>query len=230
MLNPAWQPAQEHAERLIHISHHFLSDNIIPQVPQAPQVTQVPHAPAADLPAAEPVVIPVLLAVAADMPQRQDPGYLLRALARQLNLPSSAASEHPERDERAGRAERDWHLQTCAHAGEIAQASPLVVLMIDATLDATREAYGLLKQANQRQIENVGVIFRAGDDLAAARRCYRRLAVGALRFLDRPLVNLGWLPNPGPHFAAALAHAAQVIHSQRHERAPQEPTRGEVMQ
>jgi hypothetical protein len=29
------------------------------------------------------------------------------------------------------------------------------------------------------------------------------------------LLNLGWLPSPGPHFAAALAHAAQVIHSQR---------------
>jgi len=62
----------------------------------------------------------------------------------------------------------------------------------------------------------------AGDDLAAARRCYRRLAVGALRFLDLPLVNLGWLPNPGPHFAAALAHAAQVIQSHGREPAPAE--------
>ncbi|MBI5040296.1 MAG: hypothetical protein HZB57_03580 [Gammaproteobacteria bacterium] len=202
MLNPAWQPAQEHAERLVHISHHFLSESNTP-----------PHAPAA----ADPMQIPVLLAVAPDMPERQDPGYLLRALSRQLNLPSTAASEHTERTERA---ERDWHLQPWAHSSEIAPASPLVVLMIDATLDMTRVAYGLLKQIKQRQIGTVGVIFRAGDDLAAARRCYRRLAVGALQFLNLPLVNLGWLPNPGPHFAASLSHAAQVIHSQRREFVP----------
>lgn len=211
VLNPAWQPTQEHAERLLHISHHFLSDSTAP-----PRVAT-----------ADPVQIPVLLAVAADMPQRQDPGYLLRALSRQLNLPSTAASEHTERTERA---ERDWNLQTCAHSGEIAPATPLVVLMIDASLETTRAAYALLKQIRQRDIETVGVVYRAGDDLAAARRCYRRLAVGAVRFLNLPLVNLGWLPNPGPHFAASLARAAQIIHKQRRASVAPEPTRGEVMQ
>lgn len=203
MLNPAWQPAQEHAERLLHISHHFLSDNTAPT-----------RAPAAD-----PVLIPVLLAVSSDIAERQDPGYLLRALSRQLNLPGSSEQ-----------GERDWNLLTYAQPGELPQ-SRFIVLMIDATLDATREAYGLLKQIDRTQVEQVGVVFRAGDDLASARRCYRRLAVGALRFLNRPLVNLGWLPNPGPHFAASLSHAAQVIHSQRREHTTaQEPTRGEVMQ
>jgi len=66
------------------------------------------------------------------------------------------------------------------------------------------------------------VLFRANDDLAVARRCYRRLAVASIQFLNQPLINLGWLPNPGPHFAAALAHAAQIIHSQRRERVPLE--------
>lgn len=201
MLNPAWQPAQEHAERLVHISHHFLSDNA-PPAPQAPTVDSVR--------------IPILLALSNDLPERQDAGYLVRALARQLNLPGAASGQ-------------DWNLQTYAHPGEMDPCS-LAVLMIDATLDMTREAYTLIKQMRQRKIEHIGVIYRAGDDLAAARRCYRRLAVGTLRFLNLPLVNLGWLPNPGPHFAAALAHAAQVIHSQRNERAQQESTRGEVMQ
>ena len=193
MLNPAWQPAQEHAERLIHISHHFLSDDTSP-TPQAS--------------AANPVQLPVLLALSKDLPDRQDPGYLLRALTRQLNLPGSASG-------------RDWNLQTCAHPREL-HRDTFVIIMIDASLEMTREAFGLIKLISAQKIEHVGVIYRAGDDLAAARRCYRRLAVGALRFLNLPLVNLGWLPNTGPHFAAALARAAQVIHSQQRERAPTE--------
>lgn len=201
MLNPAWQPAQDQAERLVHISHHFLSDT----APPAPQAS-----------AADSVLIPILLALSNDLPERQDAGYLVRALARQLNLPGAASGQ-------------DWNLRTCAHPGEM-EPCRLAVLMIDASLDMTRAAYTLIKQMRQRNIEHIGVIYRAGDDLAAARRCYRRLAVGTLRFLDLPLVNLGWLPNPGPHFAASLARAAQVIHSQRGERAQQESTRSEVMQ
>ena len=196
MLNPAWQPAQEHAERLMHISHHFLSDT----PPAAPRAS-----------ASKPMHLPVLLSVSNALSDRQEPDYLLRALTRQLNLPSSMTD----------RAERDWILQPCAHLSELPQGS-FVIVMIDATLEMTREAYGLLKQISQRKFAHVGVIFRAGDDLAAARRCYRRLAVGALRFLDLPLVNLGWLPNPGPHFAASLAHASQVIQSHGHEPAPAE--------
>ena len=199
MLNPAWQPAQEHAERLLHISHHFLSDNA---------------APAPRMPEAETLQLPVLLAMSDDSSQQQEPDYLLRALTRQLNLPVST----PELTERV---ERDWNLQTCTHPSELPE-SIFAIVMIDATLEATRIAYGLLKQISPRVITHVGVIYRAGDDLAAARRCYRRLAVGALRFLDLPLVNLGWLPNPGPHFAASLAHASQVIQSHGREHSPAE--------
>ncbi len=199
MLNPAWQPAQEHAERLLHISHHFLSDTA---------------APAACTPPAEIVELPVFLAVNRDLPERQEPGYLLRALARQLNLPVSLSEQHEP-------ASRDWQLQASTDPGAVDDAR-LVIVMVDASLDMTRTAYALLKQLRQQSHAQVGVIYRAGDDLAEARRCYRRLAVGALRFLDLPLVNLGWLPNPGPHFAASLAHAAQVIHSHGRERAPAE--------
>jgi hypothetical protein len=198
MLNPAWQPAQEHAERLLHISRYFLSDDA---------------ATAPRMPEAETVQLPVLLALSDNLPQQQEPDYLLRALTRQLNLPLSAS----EQTERAERTERNWSLQICTHPSELPQ-SIFAILMIDATLESTRIAYGLLKQINPQKIAHVGVIYRAGDDLAAARRCYRRLAVGALRFLDLPLVNLGWLPNPGPHFAASLAHASQVIQSHGRER------------
>lgn len=206
MSTPAWQPTQEHAERLFRISHHFLSDNA---------------APAPRLSGAETVQLPVLLALSDTLPQ-QGPDTLLRALTRQLNLPVSAA-------EQIERAEPDWQLRICSRPSELPQGN-FVIVMIDATLEATRVAYGLLKQISPREVSHVGVIYRAADDLTAARRCYRRLAVGALQFLDLPLVNLGWLPNPGPHFAAALAHAAQVIHSHGRERTQQESTRGEAMQ
>lgn len=190
--NPAWQPAQDHARRLFAISHHFLSGQ-----------------PVAPAPAAEVHRLAVLLAVQqdADTAALPDSGYLLRALARQLDLPGSGA---------AG----GWSLQMYARPQDVPRGTP-TLLLVDPTLEATRTAYALIKQLCQDACGPVGVLYRAGDDLAAARRCYRRLAVGTLRFLGRPLVNLGWLPNPGPHFAAALAHAAQTIHSQQRDRAPQ---------
>lgn len=191
--NPAWQPAEAHARRLVAISHHFLSE---------PAVAPV---------AAESRELAVLLAEerhegTAALP---DSSYLLKALARQLNLPGSGAGT-------------GWHVQTYAQPQDIARDTPTLVL-IDPTLAAARNAYTAIKQLCADGCGPIGVLFRAGDDLAAARRCYRRLAVGVLRFLGQPLINLGWLPNRGPHFAAALAHAAQVIHSrQQHPAAPRD--------
>lgn len=189
--NPAWQPAQDHARRLFAISHHFLSEP-----------------PAVPVPASETHRLAVLLAAQPDAEAAAlpDSGYLLRALARQLDLPGSGDS--------AG-----WSLQTCAQAQDVPRGTP-TLLLVDPTLAATRTAYALIKQLCQDGCGPVGVLYRAGDDLAAARRCYRRLAVGTLRFLGQSIINLGWLPNPGPHFAAALAHAAQIIHSQQRLRAP----------
>lgn len=183
--NPAWQPAQENARRLVAISHHFLSEQ---QAVPAP---------------AEIRALAVLLAEEPDGKLTSLPasGYLLRALMRQLNLPGSATAT-------------GWRLHSYAQPQDVPCGTP-TLLLVDPTLEATRLAYALIKQLCADGRGAVGVLFRAGDDLAAARRCYRRLAVGVLRFLGQPLVNLGWLPNRGPHFAAALAHAAQVIHSQQ---------------
>lgn len=143
----------------------------------------------------------VLLAVQPDTPTLPESSYLLHALARQLNLPGQGEA-------------RGWTLQTYTQPQDVPRGTP-TLLLVDPTLESTRTAYALIKLLCQDGCGPVGVLFRAGDDLAAARRCYRRLAVGALRFLGQSLINLGWLPNPGRHFAAALAHAAQTIHSQQ---------------
>ena len=192
MLNPAWRPAQEHADRLLDISHHFLSD--VPATTSPETATDAMH-------------LPVLLAQTHDSRTAPEAGYALQALSRQLNLPGTAG--------------RRWNLQ---HYNDPATAphSDLILLQVDPTLESTRAAYAIIKQLQNRGNKNISVLFRANDDLAAARRCYRRLAVASIQFLNQPLINLGWLPNPGPHFAAALAHAAQIIHSQRRERVPLE--------
>lgn len=187
MRNPAMQRVRDHAERLIDISHHFLS-----------------AAPAPSSTAPDAMHLPVLLAVTSDPSLTPEPGYLLRALARQLNLPGAAVGQ-------------DWDMQIYPSIAALPPAG-MTLLLVDGNLEATRAAFVLIKELHARGAGHIGVLYRAGDDLAAARRCYRRLAVGAARFLNRPLINLGCLPSPGPHFAAALAHAAQVVHSQR--RAP----------
>lgn len=145
--------------------------------------------------------LPVLLATRPDLPGTQGADYLLRALARQLNLPGEGAGV-------------TWSVRICTQPDTLTEPG-FVLLLIDPTLTAVRDAYALIRRLAGRGFHPIGVLFRAGSDLAAARRCHHRLAVGALRFLGLSLVNLGALPEPGPHFAAALAHAAHVVHNQR---------------
>lgn len=145
--------------------------------------------------------LPVLLATQPDTPEAQDPDYVVRALARQLNLPGEGAGT-------------TWSVWICAHPDALIDPT-FVLLLVDPTLTAVHTAYTLIKGLAGRGCHTIGVLFRAGSDLAAARRCHHHLAVGALRFLGLPLVDLGALPAPGPHFAATLAHAAHVVHTQR---------------
>jgi hypothetical protein len=151
--------------------------------------------------APETQALAVLLAVQPDAPTLPESSYLLHALARQLNLPGQGEG-------------RTWTLQTYAKAQDVPRGTS-TLLLVDPTLESTRTAYAQIKLLCQDGCGPIGVLFRAGEDLGAARRCYRRLAVGALRFLGQTLINLGWLPNPGRHFAVALAHAAQTIQSQQ---------------
>ncbi len=70
-----------------------------------------------------------------------------------------------------------------------------VVLLVPSSLDGVREAYLRIKQlAADDRVPEIGIVIIGPRDQHAAWRYFRKLAVGALRYLDVPLLNLGFLP------------------------------------
>ena len=86
----------------------------------------------------------------------------------------------------------------------LAHAFDHVVLLVPANLDAILTAYQRIKLLTQQNTPEIGVVLVGPRDQHAAWRFFRKLAVGTLRYLDVPLLNLGFLPEqviPGnaPH-------------------------------
>lgn len=70
-----------------------------------------------------------------------------------------------------------------------------VVLLVPSSLDGVRDAYLRIKQlAAGDTTPEIGVVIIGPRDQHAAWRYFRKLAVGTLRYLDVPLLNLGFLP------------------------------------
>jgi hypothetical protein len=69
-----------------------------------------------------------------------------------------------------------------------------LVLLVPASLDGVRNAYVRIKRLAGEHIPDMGVVMVGPRDQHAAWRYFRKLAVGSLRFLDIPLLNLGFLP------------------------------------
>jgi hypothetical protein len=69
-----------------------------------------------------------------------------------------------------------------------------IVLLVPATLDAVRAAYRRIKFLNEEQATEIGIVIVGPRDQHAAWRYFRKLAVASLRYLDVPLLNLGFLP------------------------------------
>jgi hypothetical protein len=69
-----------------------------------------------------------------------------------------------------------------------------VVLLVPASLDAVLLAYERIKLLSQQAAPDIGIVMVGPRDQHAAWRYFRKLAVGTLRFLDIPLLNLGFLP------------------------------------
>ena len=71
-----------------------------------------------------------------------------------------------------------------------------VVLLVPADLEAVLTAYQRIKLLSQLpNTPEIGVVMVGPRDQHAAWRYFRKLAVGALRYLDIPLLNLGFLPD-----------------------------------
>jgi len=69
-----------------------------------------------------------------------------------------------------------------------------IVLLVPASLDAVRTAYRRIKYLAEDRGVEIGIVVVGPRDQHAAWRYFRKLAVGSLRYLDVPLLNLGFLP------------------------------------
>jgi hypothetical protein len=188
MHNPAWRPAQLHTERLASIQHHFID--------QRPAVRNT----------GKPGIIHTLavhMAIAAGHPaDALQPQYLMEALTRQLNIPTSTVAEH-----------HDWQVEAISPGHSAWSAGQgLILVFATANLAGVRLAYTGIKQLSTTPSRRFGVLFSGARDAEFARRCQQRLASGARLFLGIRLHDLGHLSAPGPDFSADLARLAGEVH------------------
>ena len=87
-----------------------------------------------------------------------------------------------------------------------------VVLPVPASLDGIRIAYQRIKLLSQHATPEIGIVLVGPRDQHAAWRYFRKLAVATLRYLDVPLLNLGFLPEQvGPGQDAQASHGHHFL-------------------
>ncbi len=103
---------------------------------------------------------------------------------------------------------------TSAHT-VVAQGFDHLVLVVPANLDAVRIAYQQIKLITTEitgKAPEIGIVIVGPRDQHAAWRFFRKLAVGTLRYLDTPLLNLGFLPaQVTPEFGPADHHRTNFL-------------------
>ena len=188
MQNPAWRPAQLHTGRLASIQHHFIDEFPSSRSDSKPR----------DI-----LTLPIHMAVTAGHPaDALQPGYLVDALTRQLNIQMSCAAEHPV-----------WRVEEIAPGHGAANIDRgLILVFATASLEGVRLAYTGIKLLSGTPSRRFGVLFSGARDAEYARRCQERLASGAGQFLGIQLHDLGHLSAPGPDFSASLARLSGDIH------------------
>ncbi|GMQ88981.1 MAG: hypothetical protein BMS9Abin09_0423 [Gammaproteobacteria bacterium] len=183
-LSPAWQRKAVSSDRLAKISARFLSDT--PKTGQG-----------ADTCRAIPFLLdnPELVWVAHDLC-----GILAErghgSMLYHLREPSEDGQYHhlvETLHSQAGSCEFCL-LPTTSAETVLAHAFDHVVLLVPANLDAVLRAYHRIKVLAQQNTPEIGVVLVGPRDQHAAWRFFRKLAVGTLRYLDVPLLNLGFLP------------------------------------
>jgi len=183
-LSPAWQRKATSSDRLAKISARFLSDT-----PKTGQSTDFCRA------------IPFLL----DNPEL---GWITHDLCEilmqrghdsvlcHLHEPSEngqCAHFVEELRKQAGNCEFCL-LPTTSAETVLSYAFDHVVLLVPANIDAVLAAYQRIKLISQQYTPEIGIVLVGPRDQHAAWRFFRKLAVGTLRYLDVPLLNLGFLP------------------------------------
>jgi hypothetical protein len=179
--NPAWRPAQPQADRLAHISHHFIGA----------------ERPA--LPDDEPEAVHTLRLVVAlaDLPGALQPARLAEALRQRLSLDAGSGRWRLDVASTAGAADH--------HGGDP------VLVYATASLAGIGAAYLRIKAVRDRPLPCIGVVLGGGADEGFAQRCFERLASGVAQFLGRAIINLGHMPPPGPEFGTGVAQLAARI-------------------
>jgi len=182
-INPAWQRKSVSSNRLAKISAGFLSDD--PEMKNDKDPCRV---------------IPFLL----DNPEQSwitlELGQVLKQRGHdtfQTRIDETCGdSRNPLRDALdAHPADGEYCLLSLTSA-ETVRACRLdhVVLLVPANLDSVRTAYQRIKLLSERNVPEIGVVLVGPRDQHAGWRYFRKLAVGSLRYLDVPLLNLGFLP------------------------------------
>jgi len=87
-----------------------------------------------------------------------------------------------------------WLVPTTSTAAVEKYKFDHVVLLVPANLEAVLAAYQCIKRLAQRNTQDIGVVLVGPRDRQSAWHYFRTLAVGTLRYLGIPLLNLGLLP------------------------------------
>jgi hypothetical protein len=183
-LNPAWRRKNVSSDHLAKISDSFLSDG--PPSGQTADGCQV--IPFLLDNVGQEWIVQELCGVLAQRGQQSrwqtlpaaTTGTLAEALGTAPGKPASVGGFHL--------------LATTSPADIIHHDLDHVVVLVPSSLDGVMTAYRRIKQLASRQTPDIGVVLVGPRDQHAAWRYFRKLAVGTLRYLDIPLLNLGFLP------------------------------------
>lgn len=184
-LNPAWQRKNVSSDHLAKVGARFLSDG--PQAGQSAEGCQV---------------ISFLLVGSAQEWIVSDLCGVLTQRGRRSHWQNLATSHPQSEDDGVGAA-----LNAAQAAGSsfcllaTTSAATLrrhrfnhLILLVPASLDGVMTAYRRVKGMAGEDTPEIGVVIVGPRDQHAAWRYFRKLAVGTLRYLDVPLLNLGFLP------------------------------------
>ena len=200
-LNPAWQRKSASSSRLAEISARFLGD--------AHEATQGNDPCRA---------IPFLL----DTPEQDwitdELGRILTERGHPCTLchPGAATDIAPTARKAqaaaASASEAYCLLAVTCPASLLKYGVDHVVLPVPASLDGIRAAYQRIKLLSQHRTPDIAIVLVGPRDQHAAWRYFRKLAVGTLRYLDVPLLNLGFLPEQvGPGQDAEASHRHKFL-------------------